>query len=89
LSRAKIYWFKAQAPLRVLALAKQLRLDPEYIEVDRMRGTLASPDYREINPNGKAPTLVDGEFVWWESGAIMAHLCTLTDSDMWPKDAAG
>jgi glutathione S-transferase len=32
----------------------------------------------------KAPTLVDGDLVVWESSAIMAHLCIKTGSDMWP-----
>jgi glutathione S-transferase len=32
----------------------------------------------------KAPTLVDGDLVLWESSAIMAYLCIKADSDMWP-----
>jgi len=38
-----------------------------------------------LNPNKKAPTLVDGDLVLWESSAIMAHLCVKQDSDMWPR----
>ena len=34
----KIYWIKAQAPRRVLALVKHLRVDAELVEVDLMRG---------------------------------------------------
>jgi len=80
----KIYWFKAQAPRRVLALAKHLGVDAEFIEVDMMAGGLRAPDYAELNPNMKAPTLVDGDRVLWESSAIMAYLCTKKESDMWP-----
>lgn len=45
---------------------------------------LKKPTYAKLNPNMKAPTLVDGDFVLWESAAIMAYLCTKVNSDMWP-----
>jgi glutathione S-transferase len=80
----KIYWFKAQAPYRVVALVKHLGLPAEFIEVDMMAGGLQLPDYAALNPNRKAPTLVDGDHVLWESSAIMAHLCIKAGSDMWP-----
>jgi glutathione S-transferase len=82
----KIYWFKAQAPRRVLALAKHLGVDAECIELDLMAGALKTPSYLAFNPNGKAPTLVDGDFVLWESSAIMTYLCIKAGSDMWPAD---
>jgi len=77
----QIYWIKAQAPRRVLALAKHLGVDATYVEA---AGRLAMPDYVALNPNMKAPTLVDGEHVLWESSAIMAYLCIKQGSDMWP-----
>jgi glutathione S-transferase len=80
----KIYWFKAQAPRRVLALAKHLGIEAELIEVDMMAGGLKAADYVALNPNKKAPTLVDGDFVLWESSAIMAYLCVKAGSDLWP-----
>jgi glutathione S-transferase len=80
----KIYWIKAQAPLRVLALAKHLDIDAEFVELDLMGGELKSPHYAGLNPNMKAPTLVDGDVVLWESSAIMAYLCIKAGSDMWP-----
>ncbi len=81
----KIYWFKAQAPLRVLALAKHLGINAETVEVDMMSGGLRTPEYLGLNANAKAPTLVDGETVIWESAAIMAYLCVKAGSDMWPS----
>jgi glutathione S-transferase len=80
----KIYWIKAQAPQRVLALVKHLGIKAEFVEVDLMAGGLKTPDYAALNPNKKAPTLIDGDLVLWESVAIMAHLCIKTGSDMWP-----
>jgi len=80
----KLYWIKAQAPLRVLALAKHLAITLDTIEVDLMGGGLKTPQYAALNPNTKAPTLVDGDLVLWESSAIMAYLCIKAGSDMWP-----
>lgn len=80
----KIYWIKAQAPQRVLALIKYLGIDAECEEVDLMKGGLRQPGYAALNPNMKAPTLVDGDTVLWEASAIMAHLCIKVGSDMWP-----
>jgi glutathione S-transferase len=84
----KIYWIKTQAPRRVLALAKHLGIDAQYIEVDLMAGEMKTPSYLALNPNGKAPTLVDGDFVLWESSAIMVYLCIKAGSSMWPSDPA-
>lgn len=80
----KVYWIKAQAPRRVLALLKLLNASAELIEIDLMAGGMADPSYAAINPNKKTPTLVDGDLVLWESSAIMAHLCVKYGSDMWP-----
>jgi glutathione S-transferase len=80
----QLYWIKAQAPRRVLALVKHLGVTLECVEKDLMGGGLATPDYVALNPNMKAPTLVDGDLVIWESSAIMTHLCIKQGSDMWP-----
>lgn len=80
----QIYWIKAQAPRRVLALARHLGVDAEFVEAV---GRLKTPSYAQLNPNMKAPTLVDGDTVLWESAAIMAYLCIRQGSDMWPASS--
>jgi len=80
----QIYWIKAQAPRRVLALVKHLGIEAELVWVDAVAGGLRTPAYAALNPNMKAPTLVDGETVLWEASAIMAHLCIESESNMWP-----
>lgn len=77
----KIYWIKAQAPRRVLALVKHLGARADFIESS---ASLKTADFAALNPNMKAPVLVDGDTVLWESTAIMAHLCVKEDCDMWP-----
>lgn len=80
----KIYWFKAQAPRRVLATVKHLGLPAEFEKIEVMKGGLRTEDYVALNPNKKAPTLTDGDLVLWEATAIMAHLAIKAGSDMWP-----
>jgi glutathione S-transferase len=46
--------------------------------------------YLALNPNGKVPTLVDGETVVWESNTILRYLCNTLDggSPLYPADPA-
>jgi glutathione S-transferase len=37
-------------------------------------GQVDTPAYRAMNPNGRVPTLVDGDVVLWESHAILRYL---------------
>jgi glutathione S-transferase len=78
----KLYWIKAQAPRQALALVKHLGIEAQTVHVTG--GGLKASDYAALNPNRKAPTLVDGDVVLWEATAIMAYLCIKTGSDMWP-----
>jgi glutathione S-transferase len=84
----KIYWIKAQAPRRVLALVKHLGIQAELVHLDATARELKTSEYAALNPNMKAPTLVDGDRVLWEASAIMAYLCVQSGSDMWPVHQA-
>lgn len=73
--------------LRTRAVAYELGLDPELIEVDLFKGENRTPEYLALNPNGKVPTLVDGDVVIWESRAINAYLASLNPTpDLNPTD---
>ncbi|HEX7060742.1 MAG TPA: glutathione S-transferase family protein [Woeseiaceae bacterium] len=62
---------------KVLAAATYLELDFQKHMVDFGRGEQRTPEYRAINPNGKAPVLKDGQFVLFESNAILQHLASM------------
>jgi glutathione S-transferase len=55
-------------------MLKELDVPHEEVIVDFAAGESQSAEYRAINPMGKVPTLVDGEFVVTEVAAICAYL---------------
>lgn len=71
-----------------LAVIKHLGLECDEQILDFQKGEHKTPEYLALNPNGKVPTLVDGDFVLWESNAIAAYLASTVDTDMWPKTNA-
>ncbi len=59
---------------KVLALASHLRLDFEVCMVDFVKGTHKTPEFTLLNPNQRMPVMEDGDFVLWESNAILQYL---------------
>jgi glutathione S-transferase len=59
---------------KVLWCLGELDLAFERIDAGMAFGRNRDPDYLAMNPNGRVPTLVDGEFVLWESNSIMRYL---------------
>lgn len=59
----------------------------EQINLGGKFGGLDDPAYRAMNPNGKVPTLRDGDLVVWESHAIVRYLAaTYGPGGLWPAD---
>ncbi len=56
----------------------------ELVTVDLMSGEQKSPAYLALNPTGRVPTLVDGDWHLWESNAILEYLAAL-----YPEKALG
>jgi glutathione S-transferase len=71
----------------VLATANQLGIQLDLQLVDLMKGAQKDPAFLKINPNGRVPALVDGDFILWESNAIMQYIAsTKTGHSLWPAD---
>jgi glutathione S-transferase len=87
----KLYYHPASPNgRRAILTLRQLGLEAEEIVVDFARGDLTTPEYTKLNPNQKIPTLVDGDFVLWESNAIMQYLAAKKpESGLLPRDERG
>lgn len=44
------------------------------------------PEYLAMNPNGKVPTVIDGDFVMWESNSIIRYLARKHKSPLYPSE---
>src|SRR5262249_24052266 len=59
---------------KVMALANYLGIEPNLHMIDLIKGEQKSPQYAALNPNMRMPTLKDGDYVLWESNAILQYL---------------
>ena len=71
---------------KVLWCAEELGLSYQRIDAGMAFGRNTEPDYLAMNPNGRVPTLVDGDFVLWESNSIMRYFALVhgRDSTIYP-----
>ena len=53
---------------------EELAIPYEFILLDMSAGEHLQPDFLKLNPFGKVPTIVDGDFALFESGAILLYL---------------
>jgi glutathione S-transferase len=59
---------------------EELNVPYEFVLLDLQAGEHRQPAYLAINPMGKVPAIVDGNFKLWESGAILLYLAEKYDS---------
>lgn len=59
---------------KVRAVVYELGIRLDHAVVDLFQGQSRTPEFLAINPNGRVPVLVDGDFTLWESTAIMRYL---------------
>ena len=70
----KFYFNLSPNPMKVALALEEMELPYEPVPVDTRKGDQFSPDYLELNPNGKTPTIVDGDTVVFDSNAILLYL---------------
>jgi glutathione S-transferase len=58
---------------KVLWCAEELGLRYQRIDAGMAFGRNTELEYLAMNPNGRVPTLVDGDYVLWESNSIMRY----------------
>ncbi|MGV6852998.1 MAG: glutathione S-transferase family protein [bacterium] len=73
----KLYGMGKSRSFRALWALEEAQVEYDYIPVEfghaNQHGA-QSPEYKCLNTQGKVPTLVDGDFVLTESGAIMNYI---------------
>lgn len=82
----KLYYFESPHPRAACAVAKHTNAPVDWMRVDLARGEHKQPEYLAIHPSAKVPALVDGDVTLWEAPAVMCHIATKTESDLWPQD---
>ncbi len=74
---------------KVLFLLEEMRLAYGREDYGRQFNNTQDETYLKLNPNGKVPTLVDGDNVIWESNTILRYLCNKQkNTDLYPADPA-
>ncbi|MEN8800710.1 MAG: glutathione S-transferase family protein, partial [Thiogranum sp.] len=72
---------------KVQATISSLGIDVDIEYLDFFAGDLSRPEYLALNPNGRVPTLTDGDFTLWESNAIMQYLAdTIPANPLFPRE---
>ncbi|MEE9158156.1 MAG: glutathione S-transferase family protein, partial [Gammaproteobacteria bacterium] len=84
----KVYHFPPSPnSRRVLAVIYHLGLEAELELVDLPKGEQMREAFLRLNPNHMIPVLEDGDFVLWESNAIMQYLTSKRPGNaLWPSD---
>ncbi len=73
---------------RVRLAAQHLGVPLELVTINLAKGEQHAPHFVALNPNHQVPVLEDGDFVLWESYAIMQYLAdTVPGQTLYPADA--
>ena len=83
----KIYGTSGSRAARTLWAAEECGVAYEHIPTHFV-GEAQQKDYLALNPNGKVPTLVDGDLVLFESMAINLYLAENYGGALWPASKA-
>ncbi len=84
----KLYGFPPSPNTRkVQAVAAHLGTPLEFEFVDLTKGKSHTPEFLEMNPNGRTPVFTDGDFTLWESNAIMQYIASREPNSLWPENA--
>lgn len=83
----KLYYFPPSPNTRkVHAVAIHLQLPIDLRLVDLQKGEQHHPEFVQLNPTGRTPVLQDGDFILWESTAIMQYLASQVPNSLWGED---
>jgi glutathione S-transferase len=70
----KLYGFPPTRSIRAFWTLRELDVEFEFVNIDLTKGEHRRPEFLAVNPAGKLPVLVDGDFILTESVAIVLYL---------------
>lgn len=86
----EIYGQGATRSMRAVWAAKEAGVAFEYKEVNLKSGEHRNEDFKKLNPYGRVPALKDGDYLLWESAAILTYLADLApEKNLVPQDPKG
>ncbi|MEW8228515.1 MAG: glutathione S-transferase N-terminal domain-containing protein, partial [Candidatus Thiodiazotropha endolucinida] len=72
---------------KVRLLLSMLGLDYARIDTDVLKGETLTVEFKQINPRGQVPVLLDHDLIVWDSMAILVYLARrYGDRDWLPTD---
>lgn len=74
----KFFYNSGPNPHKVALFLEEAGLEYEAVPLETRRGDQHKPEFLAINPNAKAPALVDGEAKVFDSNAILLYLAEKT-----------
>ncbi|MEL0018897.1 MAG: glutathione S-transferase N-terminal domain-containing protein [Rickettsiales bacterium] len=81
----KFYYNTGPNPMKVALFLEEAGLQYEAIPLDTRKGDQHTPAYLALNPNAKAPTIVDDGVTVFDSNAILLYLAEKTGKFL-PED---
>ena len=74
---------------KVLWCCAELGIEYERVDLGGPFGGNDTAEYRAMNPNGRVPTVQDGDLIIWESNTICRYLATTRGGErLYPRDPA-
>ncbi len=84
----KYYYNTGPNPTKVTLFLEEAGLEYDPIPLETRKGEQFTPEYLTINPNAKAPSIVDGDVTVFDSSAILLYLAEKTGRFLLPDTAA-
>ena len=75
----KFYYNTGPNPMKVALFLEEAGLEYQAIPIDTRRGDQHKDEYLKINPNAKAPTIIDNDIIVFDSNAILLYLGEKTE----------
>jgi glutathione S-transferase len=85
----RIYGVARTRAFRALWVAEELGLDYRHLPVEIGDAGARTPEFLALNPNGRLPVIIDGDFVLSESLAITLYLAKKHGGTLYPATPEG